>query len=88
MFWEKRLEGLTASDSTGSPLTPVDLPHGITAVGPRISADTVLHSVATALHVTTQPIVGQTANRSILDSNPGVYVNPEQPLIHVIINQI
>lgn len=83
MFWEKRLEGLKACDSDGSELESLDPPRGVEPVGPHVANDTVLQSVATALHVNGQPITGQTGNRVNLDTNPGVYVNPDQPLIQV-----
>ena len=64
-------------------LEPLELPKGVTGIGPRITPDTVLQSVATALHLTTQPIIGQTAPKNELKNNPGVFLNPEQPLIEV-----
>lgn len=53
-------------------------------VGPDLSEETLLRSIATALHVSGQPIVGQTNSRIALDKNPSVYINPEQPLVQVI----
>jgi methyl-CpG-binding domain protein 2 len=84
LLWEKRLEGLRACDPSGEELVALDLPQGVSAVGPRITADTVLQSVATALHVTSQPVVGQTGSKVYLENNPGVFLNPEQPLIHAV----
>jgi len=84
LFWEKRLEGIKATDPSGVDIDDLDLPKGVQAVGPRINPDTVLQSVATALHTTGQPIVGQTGNKNNLDTNPGVYLNPEQPLIQAV----
>jgi len=52
-------------------------------VGPHLTPDTVLQSVATALLVAGAPITGQTANKTHLETNPGVYLNPDQPLIQV-----
>jgi len=84
VFWEKRLEGLKACDADGEELESLELPKGVEAMGPHVANDTVLQSVATALHLNGQPITGQTANRTNLDSNPGVFVNPEQPLIQAL----
>jgi len=84
VFWEKRLEGLKACDSDGEELESLTLPRGVQPVGPHIKADTVLQSVATALHVNGQPITGQTSSRTNLDTNPGVYLNPDQPLIQAL----
>ena len=41
-------------------------------------------SLATALHVLNGPITGQTGPKQSLDKNPGVFINPEQPLVAVI----
>lgn len=83
LFWEKRLEGLRACDVDGSELKTMELPKGLKAVGPYVNEETVLQSVATALHVSSVPITGQTGPRSTLDKNPAVYLNPDQPLAQV-----
>lgn len=46
--------------------------------------ETILQSVATALHVSVQPVIGQTGPKSALDKNPGVFLNPEQPLVQAV----
>lgn len=84
LFWEKRLEGMHACDIDGSEFGPIELPRGLKPVGPNINNGTLLQSVATALHVTSQPITGQTAPKPALNSNSGVYLNPEQPLMHSV----
>lgn len=66
------------------PLDHLDLPKGVEPVGPNIRPDTVLQSVATALHCNGQPITGQTMPRPNLETNPGVYINPDQPLIQAV----
>ena len=58
-FWEKRLEGLRPCNTHGHELKAMDLPTGLTAVGPNVSQETLLQSVATALHVSSVPIIGQ-----------------------------
>lgn len=59
-----------------------ELPRGLKPVGPFVNNSTLLQSVATALHVTSQPITGQTASRAVLATHSGVFLNPEQPLMH------
>ena len=64
----------------------MELPKTLRPVGPYITEETALQSVATALHVSTQPVTGQTGSKSQLEKNPGVYLNPEQPLVQVAYN--
>lgn len=84
LFWEKRLEGLRACDMKETELIPTDLPRGLLPVGPNVSHETLLQSVATALHVYNHPITGQTAPRNSLEKNPAIFLNPDQPLIQAI----
>ena len=67
----------------GIELEVLDLPKGVSGIGPRVQPDTVLQSVATALHLTNAPILGQTGPKTGLETNPGVFLNPEQPLMEV-----
>lgn len=83
-FWEKRLEGLRACDMEGDEFSSVEMPKGLKAVGPHVTESTLLQSIATALHVSTQPITGQMASKTALSGNACAYVNPEQPLMHAI----
>jgi methyl-CpG-binding domain protein 2 len=84
LFWEKRLEGLRACDTDGYELRPMDLPANLKAVGPHVSQETLLQSVATALHVSSVPVTGQTGSKSSLEKNSGVFLNPDQPLIQAV----
>ncbi|XP_011882946.1 PREDICTED: methyl-CpG-binding domain protein 3 isoform X1 [Vollenhovia emeryi] len=84
LFWEKRLEGLRACDSCGLEFDVMDLPKNLKAVGPYITEETLLQSVATALHVSTQPVTGQTGPKTALEKNPGVFLNPDQPLVQAV----
>lgn len=78
-------KGLHACDMDGSEFGQIELPRGLKPVGPNINNGTLLQSVATAIHVNnTQAITGQTAPKSALTSNAGVFLNPEQPLMHSI----
>lgn len=81
LIWEKRLEGLRACDLDGTEFEAMELPKGLKPVGPNVSEETIIQSVATALHVSTQPVTGQTGANSVLQKNPGVYLNPKQPLV-------
>ncbi|KAI5651619.1 methyl-CpG binding domain-containing protein [Phthorimaea operculella] len=83
LFWEKRLEGLTACDAFGD-LGTTALPKYIKPLGPYISDATTIQSLATALHVSSQPLTGQTGSKQAILENPGVFLNPEQPLIAAV----
>lgn len=84
LIWEKRLEGLRACDASGEELSAMELPRGLKPVLGPVSEGTVVQSVATALHVCQGVVTGQTGPRAALDKNPGVYLDPRQPLVHHI----
>ncbi|XP_046750087.1 methyl-CpG-binding domain protein 3 isoform X2 [Diprion similis] len=84
LFWEKRLEGLRACDPDGYEFDGMDLPKTLKPVGPYVTEETLLQSVATALHVSSQPVTGQTGSKTALEKNPGVFLNPEQPLVQAV----
>jgi len=84
LFWEKRLEGLRACDPDGFEFDAMDLPKTLRPVGPYITEETLLQSVATALHVSSQPVTGQTGSKAALEKNPGVFLNPDQPLVQAV----
>lgn len=84
LIWEKRLEGLRACDATGEELGAMELPRGLKPVLGPVSEGTVVQSVATALHVCQGAVTGQTGPKAALDKNPGVYLDPRQPLVHHI----
>ena len=83
LFWEKRLQNLRSCDQSGEEMIAMELPRMMQGVGPEMTTENLLHSIATALHVNQAPVMGQTASRASLQKNPGVHVNPEQPLIQV-----
>ncbi|XP_004929675.1 methyl-CpG-binding domain protein 3 isoform X1 [Bombyx mandarina] len=83
LFWEKRLEGLTACDANGV-IGTTSLPKYIKSLGPYTSDATTIQSLATALHVSSQPITGQIGSKQAIKDNPGVFLNPEQPLIAAV----
>uniref|UniRef100_A0A2S2PAH8 Methyl-CpG-binding domain protein 2 n=2 Tax=Aphidinae TaxID=133076 RepID=A0A2S2PAH8_SCHGA len=82
VFWEKRLEGIRASEKDGYELgtrwTGLLRP-----AGPHVSDDTLLQSVATALHVCAMPVTGQPPMRSHYDKEI-VYRIPDQPLVQEV----
>lgn len=81
----KMMQGLHACDMDGNEFGPIELPRGLKPVGPNVDNGTLLQSVTTALHLnTTLAITGQTAPKPALTSNAGVFLNPEQPLMHSI----
>lgn len=84
LMWEKRLEGLRACDLDGMEFEAMELPKGLKSVGPNVSEETIIQSVATALHVSAQPVTGQTGPKSTLEKNPGVYLDPKQPLVQAV----
>ncbi|XP_047485676.1 methyl-CpG-binding domain protein 2-like [Penaeus chinensis] len=84
LFWEKRLQGLQAFDAQTEVLRNVDLPAALQGVGPNVEDQTVLQSLATALHLHPGPITGQTEAKQSLEKNPGVFVNPNQPLVAAV----
>lgn len=77
------IQGLHACDMDGNEFGPIELPRGLKPVGPNVDNGTLLQSVTTALHLNnTIPITGQTASKSSLTSNAGVFLDPAQPLMH------
>ncbi|XP_023212088.1 methyl-CpG-binding domain protein 2 [Centruroides vittatus] len=85
LFWEKRLQGLKACDVNEEAFQSFDLPKNMRGVGPDLTEETLLRSIATALHVSAQPITGQTGSKSGLEKNPGVHINPDQPLVQALV---
>ncbi|KAM6975518.1 methyl-CpG-binding domain protein 2 isoform 2-T2 [Tautogolabrus adspersus] len=78
LFWERRLKGLRSSDVTEEVLRSMDLPKGLQGVGPDTSDDTLLSAIASALHMSSAPITGQTSVAA--EKNPAIWLNVSQPL--------
>ena len=55
----------------------------VVGVGPGLSTENMLQSIAAALHNNTRPITGQNASKGLLQKNPAISINTEQPLIQV-----
>ena len=81
VFWEKRLQTVRASNvDYDENIENFSLPKNIKVIGPNLNDETALRSISTALHMNTQTsIIGQV--HDAMDKNPGVFINPEQPLI-------
>ncbi|XP_037609100.1 methyl-CpG-binding domain protein 2 isoform X2 [Sebastes umbrosus] len=78
LFWERRLKGLRPSDVTEEVLRSMDLPKGLQSVGPDSSDDTLLSAIASALHMSSAPITGQSS--VAVEKNPAIWLNTSQPL--------
>ncbi|XP_023667396.1 methyl-CpG-binding domain protein 2 isoform X1 [Paramormyrops kingsleyae] len=78
LFWEKRLKGLRSSDVTEEVLRTMELPKGLQSVGPATTDETLLSAIASALHMSSTPITGQTS--AAAEKNPAVWLNTSQPL--------
>lgn len=77
------MQNISACDTDGTEFGPIELPRGFKPIGPNVNNNTLLQSVATALHVNnSQAISGQTGSKSGLSANAGVFLNPEQPLMY------
>ncbi|XP_055544612.1 methyl-CpG-binding domain protein 2 isoform X2 [Wyeomyia smithii] len=83
LFWEKRLENLRVNNTFNEEIGSLELPKRLKPVGPGVNEATVLQSLATALHHNTHPVTGQTASKTSLNTNASVFLNPDQPLMHV-----
>ncbi|XP_063816109.1 methyl-CpG-binding domain protein 2 [Pseudophryne corroboree] len=83
LFWEKRLEGLCASDVTEQVLKSMELPKGLQGVGPGNNENTLLSAIASALHTGSAPITGQLS--AAVEKNPSVWLNTSQPLCKAFI---
>nr|XP_014343074.1 PREDICTED: methyl-CpG-binding domain protein 2 isoform X2 [Latimeria chalumnae] len=83
LFWEKRLQGLTACDVTEQIIKTMELPKGLQGVGPGNTDETLLSAIASALHTTSTPITGQLS--AVVEKNPAVWLNTSQPLCKAFI---
>ncbi|XP_075442581.1 methyl-CpG-binding domain protein 2 isoform X5 [Ascaphus truei] len=92
LFWEKRLQGLCASDVTEQIIRSMELPKGLQAhtfpgvlggVGPGNNDNTLLSAIASALHTSSAPITGQLS--AAVEKNPAVWLNTSQPLCKAFI---
>ncbi|CAG5116082.1 unnamed protein product, partial [Candidula unifasciata] len=85
VFWEKRLQGLHACDSSQEVIPSMELPRQMQSVGPELSAENILQSISAALHVNTGPVVGQGASRQTIMKNPAIIMDTQQPHIQQVL---
>ncbi|XP_052792649.1 methyl-CpG-binding domain protein 2-like [Mya arenaria] len=85
LFWEKRLQGWKASDSTMEIFRSLDLPKNIQGVGPELSTENILQSISASLHLSTGPVVGQQGHKNSVHKNPGVHMDVSQPHIQQLL---
>ncbi|XP_013380854.1 methyl-CpG-binding domain protein 2 [Lingula anatina] len=85
LFWEKNLQGIDACDTSENIFKTIELPKNLLGVGPDLSEENLLQSIAAALHLSNEPLLGQGASKSAIDKNPGVNINPGQPLIQKVL---
>ncbi|XP_061555445.1 methyl-CpG-binding domain protein 2 isoform X4 [Phycodurus eques] len=78
LFWERRLKGLRSSDVSEEVLRTMELPKGLQSVGLNSNDDTLLSAIASALHMSSAPITGQTSVAA--EKNPAIWLNTSQPL--------
>jgi len=83
LFWEKRLDGISAKSVEDEALLPMNLPESIRslAVVEDSNTNTLLASISTALHLGNCPVKGQEKKSDEIEKNPTAFVNPEQPLV-------
>ncbi|KAI8774453.1 methyl-CpG-binding domain protein 2 [Biomphalaria glabrata] len=81
IFWEKRLQGLRACDSSEEVIPTMELPKQVQSVGPELSTENVLQSISAALHINTGPVVGQGATKQVIMKNPSINMDTQQPHI-------
>jgi len=84
LFWEKRMQGLQACDISCDVLRTLDLPKNVTSAGPDLSVENMLASIAAALHVNAQPLLGQNATKQAINKNPAIHINTDQPLVQTL----
>ncbi|ENN72137.1 hypothetical protein YQE_11195, partial [Dendroctonus ponderosae] len=78
LFWEKRLEGLRACDVDGVEFEAMQLPKGLKPVGPNVTEETIIQSVATALHVSTNSVTGKpNGTQGVAGEEPGGLSGPQ-----------
>nr|CAG4641116.1 EOG090X0BDJ [Eulimnadia texana] len=86
LFWEKRLERDVIRSTDTLLESDQSLKELFKPIGPGISLNSAIQSLISSLHSTSAgiSITGQTGAKSALEKNPGVFVNPDQPLVQTI----
>ncbi|KAL3312585.1 Methyl-CpG-binding domain protein 2 [Cichlidogyrus casuarinus] len=83
LFWEKRFKDLIIVDAnTGEKLPPPKLPENIQNAGfIGINDEHILLSLIDSLTSKTNLISGQNAQQAVIEKNPCIAIQPNQPLI-------
>ncbi|XP_019615253.1 PREDICTED: methyl-CpG-binding domain protein 3-like isoform X1 [Branchiostoma belcheri] len=85
LFWEKRLQGMNACDIAEEVIKNMELPKSLEGLGPGWNDETLLQSIASSLHLSNNPITGQTTAPSTVEKNPAVWLNTDQPLMKPLV---
>jgi len=82
LFWERRLAGIAAFCPNDENFK-LSLPSSIKSAGfcSGIEENILLASISTALHMSSSPVIGQVGKPEVIETNPGVFINPKQPLM-------
>ncbi|XP_072108309.1 methyl-CpG-binding domain protein 3-like [Mobula birostris] len=83
LFWEKRLQGLSACDIAEQIIKSVELPKGLQGIGPGNTNEALLSAIASALHTSSGPITGQPS--AAVEKNPAVWLNVYQPMCRAFV---
>lgn len=83
LFWEKRLQGLSACDIAEQIIKSVELPKGLQGIGPGNTNEALLSAIASALHTSSGPIIGQPS--PAVEKNPAVWLNVYQPMCRAFV---
>ncbi|XP_072920192.1 methyl-CpG-binding domain protein 3-like isoform X3 [Hemitrygon akajei] len=83
LFWEKRLQGLSACDIAEQIIKSVELPKGLQGIGPGNTNEALLSAIASALHTSSGPITGQPS--TAVEKNPAVWLNVYQPMCRAFV---
>ncbi|XP_048448592.1 methyl-CpG-binding domain protein 2-like, partial [Rhincodon typus] len=83
LFWEKRLQGLSACDIAEQIIKSMELPKGLQGIGPGHTNEALLSAIASALHTSSGPITGQVS--AAVEKNPAVWLNTYQPLCRAFV---
>lgn len=84
IFWEKRLQGLSASINDIENIEKFYLPRNIKPLIPDyIADDSVVRAIVASLH-DRNVVTGQTAPKSEVNKNPAIFMDPYQPPTHQI----
>lgn len=85
VFWERRIEGLKATTLPDDEVVEFRLPKAIRPIGPEITEETAIRSLAASLHLRPQQVItGQQASRTVIEKNPCAFINPHQPLVSAL----